>query len=79
MNFSFSSLSHCGQEVGALLRRMVWSYQSERKPDSALASQIQELKRQYAIGQVLDVNDALIQIIRERYSMASKGDQAAAP
>jgi hydroxymethylpyrimidine pyrophosphatase-like HAD family hydrolase len=46
--------------------------------DNALASQIQGVERQYAIGQVPDVNDALIQIIQERYSMASKGDQAAA-
>jgi hydroxymethylpyrimidine pyrophosphatase-like HAD family hydrolase len=45
--------------------------------DNNLASEIRDIERLYTIGQVPDVNDALIQLIQERYTLVTKGDQAA--
>jgi hypothetical protein len=39
--------------------------------DNALASQIQALEKQYLIGQVPDINDALIQMVQDRYNVAA--------
>jgi hypothetical protein len=37
--------------------------------ENALASDIQVLEEQYLIGQVPDINDALIQIVQDRYNL----------
>jgi hypothetical protein len=39
--------------------------------DNGLASQIQDLERQYRIGQVPDINDALIQLVQDRYKLTA--------
>src|SRR5581483_311873 len=40
--------------------------------DNPLAAQIQELESQYRMGLVPDVNDALIQLVEDRYQLVTK-------
>jgi hypothetical protein len=39
--------------------------------DNALASQIQYLEQRYVTGQIPDINDALIQLVQDRYKLTS--------
>jgi hypothetical protein len=39
--------------------------------DNALASQIQYLEQRYVTGQIPDINDALIQLVQDRYKLYS--------